>query len=270
MVEAMSTAEKYVSDYLRRKSILLTSSEQEEVNRRVYRNIEIKFRIKLSRKILRTELFGSCARGTNLPKKYDPNTDLDVLVIFNDDSYDRTPETYRNVLRDLVESSLNVRTVKKKHPAVVIEQDSVNVDLVPCVLEDDDYLIPAADNKWRDTDPHDYTNIVADHDEAEQDHLRRLIRLLKYWNVQRNERFDAFELEMQIIDSFCPGDSFAEEFFDVVDSLDGSDLSQTSAQYLDGLKSDAEWLQKYMQDANTRKIEERLSRIFPGHAFTPW
>src|ERR1700679_4250009 len=45
-------------------------------------------------------LFGSYARDTILPRRFDPNSDVDILVQFNIEDYDRLqPESYRNQLR---------------------------------------------------------------------------------------------------------------------------------------------------------------------------
>lgn len=258
----MITEESYLSELLSKKSDLLAPTQQLTTSRRIFQNIEIKIKVHLHGKIIRAELFGSAARETNLPPEHDPNTDLDILIVFNDARYDRTPETYRNTLRSLVEIALNFETVKKRHPAVVIKRENANVDLVPCIVEDGDYLIPSFDNRWQETDPHDYTKTLSEFDGADRDHLLRIIRLLKLWNVRRNERFEAFDLEAQIIDSFSPCDTLAEEFLSVIDDLEACHLSKATERYLDGLKADAEWLRTYMEDENRKKMVDRFERIF--------
>src|SRR5258706_10975321 len=57
--------------------------------------------------------FGSFTRNTILPRKYDPNTDVDLMVIFNTGTNKYTPGTYREKILRIV-SSAYPNSISKK------------------------------------------------------------------------------------------------------------------------------------------------------------
>src|SRR5436190_340272 len=65
-------------------------------------------------------VFGSFSRDTILPRKYDTNSDIDILVQFNTETYDKLkPESYRNHLKKFADALYPNSLVGKDHPSVV-------------------------------------------------------------------------------------------------------------------------------------------------------
>ncbi|HMG67128.1 MAG TPA: nucleotidyltransferase domain-containing protein, partial [Chitinophagaceae bacterium] len=64
-------------------------------------------------------VFGSFSRDTILPRKYDMNSDIDILVQFNTTDFDKLkPESHRNQLKKFAETNYPNSSVVKDHPSV--------------------------------------------------------------------------------------------------------------------------------------------------------
>lgn len=79
-------------------------------------------------------VFGSYKRNTILPRKFDENSDIDVLVVFKQARNEFTPETYRSQLKRFAESKFSTTKVLKDQPSAVLEMSNIKFDLVPCRL----------------------------------------------------------------------------------------------------------------------------------------
>ena len=62
-----------------------------------------KLKLKYKSNIIGFILFGSYTRNTILPRRYDLNSDIDLMVIFNTNNGIKTPETYRKNLIDVLD-----------------------------------------------------------------------------------------------------------------------------------------------------------------------
>lgn len=60
--------------------------------------------------------FGSYKRDTILPRRYDDQSDVDLMIIFNHGSLQVTPGTYRNYLVKFAESKYSRSDVFKSSP----------------------------------------------------------------------------------------------------------------------------------------------------------
>ena len=75
--------------------------------------------------------FGSFTRNTILPRKYDPNSDVDLMVVFNTSSAKYTPGTYRKWILDVVSVAYPNSVSKKDFPVIKLELNHIMFDIVP-------------------------------------------------------------------------------------------------------------------------------------------
>ncbi len=114
---------------------------------------------KLYNKAKEVKVFGSYTRNTILPRSYDSNSDVDLLVIFNTTNGKKTPGTYRRNIVDALAKSYPLSVVKKDFPTVKLELNHIMFDVVPCYVEEfwnsKTFYIPNANDSWRTTVPND-------------------------------------------------------------------------------------------------------------------
>jgi hypothetical protein len=150
--------------------------------------------------------FGSWTRSINLPRKADLKSDVDLAVVFYG-SDELSPQTLLNRLKNFVESKYSTSIVRQSYPAIVLSLNNIHFELVPAVREGNQssstLYIPsvASDfNRWQPTYIHTARKNLEDHNKANYNLTRPLLRLLKYWNCQSDVRpYSSFELEEYIL-----------------------------------------------------------------------
>lgn len=144
--------------------------------------------------------FGSYTRKTLMPRKADDNSDVDFMIVFSYTSY--KPATYLTWLRDFAKEKYKSETYQD-HPTIVLELSKIKLELVPAINRTyDDYQIPApssAYNDWINTHPTAFGTKVTEKNTVEKSMIRRLIRLMKYWNAKNGYPYSSFELENLIV-----------------------------------------------------------------------
>lgn len=146
-------------------------------------------------------IFGSYSRGTILPRSMDRKSDVDYMLIFADGT--SRPQTYLNRLRRFVELNYVRSAIKQSHPTIVLSLNHIRFELVPAVENWLEGLqIPAkvtdSDN-WISTDPTGFNAQLTNANKSEQNLIKPLVRIVKYWNAQHNYPFASFELEQRIV-----------------------------------------------------------------------
>jgi len=100
-------------------------------------------------------IFGSCSRGTILPRTMDAQSDVDYMVIFADS--DLQPQTYLDRLRRFAERYYGRSEIAQSHPTVALELNHIRFELVPAIQNWwGSIQIPAKTSgyqSWQDTDP---------------------------------------------------------------------------------------------------------------------
>jgi predicted nucleotidyltransferase len=74
------------------------SKEREYINQKIS-NFQTTIKPYFGSSINEILVFGSYKRDTILPRKFDEDSDIDVLVVFNQAQGEFTPETYRSQLK---------------------------------------------------------------------------------------------------------------------------------------------------------------------------
>ena len=74
--------------------------------------------------------FGSYKRDTILPREFDENSDVDLMVLFNHSERQFSPATYRNYLIDFCKSIYPTSQMYRYKPTVVLDLEHIKYDLV--------------------------------------------------------------------------------------------------------------------------------------------
>ena len=242
-----------INNLLKRLSEQLFISYDSPEREKIKTSVEtIRKRLKshFGKEILSIELFGSYTRDTILPRKFDENSDIDIMIIFNTENGEYLPETYRNKLKRFAEYYYSTSEIYKDFPTVVLELNHIKFDLVPTIKKDyiffSSLYIPNSQNEWIETNPKDLNNKLTEVNKNNNFIVKPLIRLFKFWNVNNGKVYSSFELETNIIEiaeMWFFSKNYEDGFFSIIDEL--------STWYLpDYKKSKVESLKKMQNGLN--------------------
>lgn len=153
-------------------------------------------------------IFGSYKRGIIIPREFDDNSDIDIMVVFGKkfkDSYGFTytsgmkkPQTYLNYLKNFAESRYSRSEIHQSHPAIVLELNHIKFELVPAISDDfENFQIPTKQSSYQDwiwTNPNDLDGTLCGNQT-----LRKLVRIVKIWNAKQGYIYLSYELEKKIV-----------------------------------------------------------------------
>jgi predicted nucleotidyltransferase len=210
--------------------------------------------------------FGSFTRNTILPRKFDPLSDIDLMVIFNSAYGIKTAATYRKYLLDVVSIAYPYSVSKKDFPVVKLELNHIMFDIVPAYTTEDwfngkKYFIPDNYNGWRSTIPNDLNTDLANKNQTVGNNIiRNIVRLCKHWNAGANYPFESYLMEKEILNiTFWGGDDTYSGFLKVMNSIAGNRA---------GVRQALDYIQQYKGtwsvNANEQKQFEWLQRLLPG------
>lgn len=147
------------------------------------------------------KVFGSYHRDTNLPQSVDYKTDVDIMLVMDDDG--ATPQTYLDRVRRGVEAKYSTSQIRQSSPTVVLQMLHIRFEITPAIIDNCIYKIKNNRNEWM------YTFCATDFDNlttANKNNyymIKPLLRLLKYWNVSKNYKtFSSYELEKIIVNYY--------------------------------------------------------------------
>jgi predicted nucleotidyltransferase len=212
-----------------------------------------------------TLVFGSYKRDTILPRKFDENSDIDVLIVFNQTQNEFSPETYRTQLKKFATTKYPTTRVLKDHPSVVLEMSNIKFDLVPCRLYNgflsDSYQIPSKNGKWMDTDPTGFNEELTSSNNRYNSIVKPIIRLLKCWNAHNSYPYESFELEQIIAEMNFRNDNYQTGFLYAINNLPTSNLSENRTKKVETLRNNRDWIKEYLDRDNQQKAIEVACRI---------
>lgn len=221
---------------------------------------------KLGETILEFIRFGSFTRNTILPRDYDPNSDVDLMVVFDKKNYNYTAGTYRKWILDVVTAAYPNSISKKDFPVVKLFLNHTMFDIVPAYSESNyfgerKYYIPDMRDGWRSTTPNDINKELTEKNQSYGNNvIRNVIRLCKHWNAGAGYPLESYLMEKQIISLIYWGNEDTyERFLKTLRSIAGD---------MAGVKQALDHIQKYKGDwltpANEVKQFEWLQRLLPG------
>lgn len=213
-------------------------------------------------------LFGSYTRGTIIPRKYDLNSDVDIMVVFNTDLYpEKRPNTYRENLKRFVNLKYPRSISTKDLPSVMLILSKIKFDLVPAVKNtnwfSETLYIPKDQTEWQSTEPKGFNKELTDANQKYNNIVKPIIRLLKYWNHKNNYPYDSYELEQIISQMNFNGDNIETGFYYAIDQLPTSWRSEFTKGKVNTLKNNKNWILEYLERKNVTKAKECFHRIVP-------
>ena len=163
----------------------------------VHKRLKLSFRGELSN----ISIFGSYTRGTLLPRKIDTRSDVDIMVVFSDNTYN--PQTYLQRLKRFAEANYKKHEIYQSSPTIVLTLNHIKIELVPAIISSWPGLnIPApASNfsKWLSTTPDEFNETLTIKNKKTGANIKPVIRIAKYWNALNNYVFSSYELEQNIV-----------------------------------------------------------------------
>lgn len=144
------------------------------------------------------KIFGSYVRGTILPRKADEQSDVDLMVVFKN-PYGYKPQTFLNKLKAFAEKYYSSSEIYQSSPTIVLELNHIKFELTPAYKLHSFYYIPNGPSDWMYTDPDGFYNTLTQCNVNNSYRIKPVVRLLKYWNIQKNYRdMASFALEKKI------------------------------------------------------------------------
>jgi len=261
-----------LNNYLKRiSSELFIKYDSEERNRidsslvNIIGKLEDYFEDEIDQSII----FGSYTRDTILPRQFDGNSDIDILIQFNSVDFDKLkPESYRNQLKKFASENYRNSTIIKDHPSVIIELNHIKFDLVPSIFDEgffyDSIEIPDKDGGWMETEPEAFNEKLIEVNTKYNSIVKPIIRLLKYWNSSHDYPYYSYDLETQIADMNFNNDNHESGFLNTIRKLSTSDLPDWAWNKINVLKSNGKWISEYLERRQILKAKQTADRILPG------
>lgn len=177
--------------------------------------------------------FGSFTRGTMLPRNMDPLSDVDYLIIFANSNL--KPQSCLDRLRRFVEKYyLQGSEIKQSHPTIILSLNHIRFELVPAIETWwNGIQIPTKASlfsDWRPTNPNEFNAALSEKNQWNEDLIKPLIRITKYWNALNQYPFESYVLEQMIVSHWklltvFSGATLWRRFRDFVNGLNLSDAS---------------------------------------------
>ena len=213
------------------RSLMLSETEENRIATSIS-TLQTRLNSWFGQEVIQHFRFGSSVRDTILPRKVDEGSDIDYMVVFNN-PFQLKPATLLDKLRRFANYYYSRSEIHQDHPTMVLELNHIKFELVPAYQTSywsDFYNIPAPSSNyidWLSTNPSEIKQKVDSANKLYNYQIKRLIRLLKYWNVRNNMVYSSFDLEEHIAGRlfyFCT--SLEDYFYDAVAYLPTYTLPQ--------------------------------------------
>jgi hypothetical protein len=218
--------------------------------------------------------FGSSKRGTILPRRADSKSDVDYMIVFNEEMSVK-PQTLLSRLRRFVEVKYSTSEVKQSSPTIVLSLNHIHFELVPAVRQGNTTTgtlqIPSPSSDyfdWMATYPYAADQSITDHNGKNSFQSKPLVRLLKFWNAQADpygRPFASFEIEQYVTGrSFWLCSSIKDYFYDAVESLPaGWDKAVAKRQRIERLKEIVAKAKQLEIDGMPYSAEAEIKKVMP-------
>lgn len=189
-----------MNDYLEElaSQLIVNSNERQQIQGEIKKLLLKLHTWEECNKVKEIKIFGSYQRDTILPRCVDPDSDVDVMVIFKD-AFHTPKEAYYDLLLDFSHRNYK-HQILKDEPSIVLNLSGIKIELTPGVEKGAsiNLQIPTVNNQfldWTWADPFDLIKSVDFYDRLYDGKLRPLIRLFKLWNVNTGHHYPSFKLE---------------------------------------------------------------------------
>lgn len=147
-------------------------------------------------------VFGSYGRETILPRKADEKSDVDMMIVFKNPNGNK-PQSFLNRLKIFVESRYTRSEIHQSSPTIVLELNHIMFELTPAYVNNGlKYYIPNGPSEWMYSNPTALANSILECNRNNAYKIKPVVRLLKYWNVQKNGRgYKSYLIETKVADN---------------------------------------------------------------------
>lgn len=253
-----------VLSYLeRRASDAVLGSEKDSINKSIS-TLEGRFKDYFGDKLKSQFRFGSSTRGTILPRSMDEHSDIDYMIVFEDD--DSVPQTYLDRLKRFAETYYGRSEIYQSSPTIVLELNHIKFDLVPAKAGwFSGYKIPNGSGGWMDTDPNDFNSKLEEKNKTNSSLIKPTIRLAKYWNAKNGYVYESFSFEKWITDIwFWNCTNQKDYFFTVIDKLPiESDATQWRTDKITRAKNIVAQVKEYERQDMPATAEQEIKKLIP-------
>lgn len=212
------------------------------------------------------KIIGSYTRKTILPRVVDENSDIDFMIIFNNDSKYK-PGTFINKLKKFAEKYYSTSEIYQDHPTVVLELNHIKFELIPAYKDlFKQIYIPAPNSdyrEWMKTDPVRIKDKIDDANKRNDYKIKPVIRLIKYWNANNDYVYNSYELEKDILDiNFILCSNIKDYFYKTVDRLKTYSLPDYKKNKVNKLKDKTKKI-KDSEDEYPYKALSDIKKVLP-------
>lgn len=199
----MTVGQASVNGYLMRVArAAFVQGEEKQSIQRSFGRLRLLLKRHFKKQINDSFPFGSFSRGTILPRRLDSRSDVDFMVVFDDDG--SRPQTYIDRLRRFVEANYKQSEIRQSHPTVQLNLNHITFDIVPAISAFwYGYNIPLQSTDftdWMGTDPKGFNVDLSQANQENKNLIKPLTRVMKYWNASSGYPFDSYLLEQRIVE----------------------------------------------------------------------
>lgn len=253
-----------VNSYLQNlaSALVLSDSEKDHVSTSLD---AIKSRLSsyFGTEVKEKKVFGSYDRETILPRKADENSDIDLMVVF-DNSVGYKPQTFLNKLKAFAENYYSTSIIHQSSPSIVIELQHIKFELTPAYKSYGIYYIPRNQSDWMMTDPDGFSDTLVECNKNNGYKIKPIVRLLKHWNIDKNSRdMASFELEETIANemkyayiSVSTYVDYAKAAFEKIKYKTETSKANTAIDHINKAKD-------YEAQGLTYSAEQEIKKVFP-------
>lgn len=213
-------------------------------------------------------LFGSSTRGTILPRKMDEESDIDYMIVFNDDSC--KPQTYLSRLKNFAEYYYSRSEIYQDNPTIVLKLNHIKFELVPALstYTEGQYKIPDKANSYSDwiyTNPNSFNDELTEKNKNNNCKIKPMIRLVKYWNADRGHIFYSFLKEKDIVDKYYYNCSNIKDYFFyyMLSMPDSGYKYQKTTDEVKRMKKIINQVKQYENDNMPYSAESEIKKLLP-------
>jgi predicted nucleotidyltransferase len=251
-------------------SLVLSSSEKSSIDTSIS-TLQTRLNDWFGSDIKEQIKFGSSTRGTILPRKADERSDIDYMIVFDNEA-NYKPQTFIERLKTFAEIKYSTSEIHRSHPTVVLMLNHIKFDLVPAYKEEgvftsDTLYIPAPRTDftdWISTDPNGFNQQLTNANNNNNSQIKPMIRLVKYWNACNGYVYDSFSMEQDLVGKFyifCS--SLKDYLFNAINGLSTLGLPQYKIDKVQRAKDIVAQVKEFERMNMFDQAEAEIKKLIP-------